>query len=243
MMDVFVAACERLAPGLRLLTLQPIGKSWLPPFEPGSHVEVHPPVGKALSRSAYSLTGCAQRRDAYQIVVRLRPESGPVSRWLHDEARAGCRLRISEPRCGLRLATEAQRHLLFAGGVGITAFLSHLKALQTQRAAYELYYSFHSREQGALGQQLREQHGARVTLRVSSEEGRLPLLQILRRQPPETHVYFCGPRSFMQAVFDHAVVAGFGDGRIHWDRHGWFPKTEPERVRPGVACPAAVLAT
>jgi ferredoxin-NADP reductase len=241
MIDVRVAAIEPLSARVRILTLESHAGKLLPPFEPGSHVEVHLPRGTSWARSAYSLTGSPRLRETYQIVVRVRPESGHVSRWLHNDARPGSPLRITEPRCGLRLASRARRHLLIAGGVGVTAFLSHLRALREQGSDYHLYYTFRSREQGILAPCLIAEHGAHVTTCVSSEQGRLPLAQILRAQPQETHLYVCGPSGLMQAVFDGALQAGFGTHRIHWDRHGWSPEPRPAMNVLAAAGPAAVM--
>lgn len=245
MIDVRVGEIEQLTPQIRVVTLEPRPGKRLPAFEPGSHVEVQLSSDGRTRRSAYSLIGSAARRDAYQIVVRVRPESGPVSRWLHHGARPGSAVQISEPRCGLRLAPRARRHVLIAGGVGVTAFLSHLDALQEGGADYHLYYTFRSREQGILAQRLADEHGACVTLRVSAEQGRLPLNRILRAQPHGTHLYVCGPSALMQSVFDRAREAGFGIDRIHWDNHGWSPahEAEPDPDPMVAACPAAVLAT
>lgn len=243
MIDVRVAAVEQLSTRVRMLALEPVSGKLLPPFEAGSHVEVHLPRDGAWARSAYSLTGSPRRRDRYQIVVRVRPQSGHVSRWLHDGAAPGSVFSISEPRCGLRLAPRARRHVLIAGGVGVTAFLSHLRALQEQGEDYHLYYSFRSYEQGVLAQRLVDEHGARVTPRISSEQGRLPLAQILREQPHGTHLYVCGPSRLMQAVFDRALEAGFARNQIHWDRHAWSPEPRGDLSPVVAACRAAVPAT
>ena len=243
MIEVRVGAIEQLTRQVRVITLEPCSGMQLPAFEPGSHVEVHLSCDGRIERSAYSLIGSAARRDAYQIVVRVRPESGRVSRWLHDVARPGSTVKISEPRCGLRLAPRARRHVLIAGGVGVTAFLSHLSALRERGADYHLYYTFRYVEQGILAQHLAEEHGMRVTIRVSSEQGRFPLGRILRAQPHGTHLYVCGPSALMQSVFDRAREAGLGTDRIHWDSHAWSPAPERQAERMLAGCRAVALAT
>src|SRR5437763_15760225 len=93
----------------------------LPRFEAGAHIAVR--LGAADGSGGiwrdYSLWNDPAERRRYCIAV-LRDKQGQGSRQLHDAVRPGDLAEASWPRCHFRLADAAERHLLIAGGIGIT---------------------------------------------------------------------------------------------------------------------------
>src|SRR5436305_4921710 len=112
----------------------------LPRFEAGAHIAVR--LGAADSGPLwrdYSLWNDPAERRRYCIAV-LRDKQGQGSRQLHDTVRAGDLAEVSWPRNYFPLAAEAERHLLIAGGIGITPIMAMIAELKRRRAEFRLHY-------------------------------------------------------------------------------------------------------
>src|SRR6267143_1474237 len=68
-------------------------------------------------------------RGRYCIGV-LREADGRGSRQLHEEVRVGDLVEGSMPRNNFPLAPKAERHLLIAGGIGITPIMAMIAELR-----------------------------------------------------------------------------------------------------------------
>ncbi|MEO5874559.1 MAG: hypothetical protein ABIS86_05695, partial [Streptosporangiaceae bacterium] len=95
------------------------GGGTLPPYTPGSHLVV--------GRNAYSLTGSGAVSTEYRVSVLLRPDGAGGSARMHRLS-AGDLVEASGPRSMFPPVLSARRHLLVAGGIGITPILSHVRA-------------------------------------------------------------------------------------------------------------------
>jgi hypothetical protein len=106
----------------------------LPRFTPGSHIVIHMRDGGKAYRNSYSLiNGGYGEGLAYFVGVQLAPNSKGGSKYLHEKVARGAELTISVPANYFPTAEHAVKHLLIAGGIGITPLLahrSHLKLLE-----------------------------------------------------------------------------------------------------------------
>jgi ferredoxin-NADP reductase len=234
---VRIVQIDKVAWAMRHLMLAPINGQRLAPFVAGSHIKVEVPKFAGVKAGAFSLTGSAHDAHVYQILVRHTRNQSSVACWLHDEAKPGEIVDVSEPRCGLELYPQAAHHCLVAGGSGISAFLSHLDALHRDEDAYELHYAFKDRREGIWCDDLRACHGQRFRQYVSTEGERLDFNRLLSAQPPGAHVYVCGPPRLLQSAVDAARPSNFPAHAIHWDAYGWRPRIEGGE-RAGRASPA-----
>src|ERR1700722_7035284 len=131
-----VEAIERQARGIKSFRLvDPAGRA-LPSFEAGAHISIE--FGGGFLRH-YSLCGTLDAPN-YEIAVGLAPESRGGSHWLHHELKAGDILSISPPQNRFGLATGAPRHVMIAGGIGITPFLPMIEACARDGHNFELHY-------------------------------------------------------------------------------------------------------
>src|SRR5256885_700748 len=105
----------------------------LPRFTAGSHIGVR--LGEAVWRD-YSLWNDPAERRRYCIAV-LREKLGEASRRLHDQVRVGDTVEVSPPRNHFPLAEDAERHLLLAGGIGVTPVLAVIAELEPRRRRHE----------------------------------------------------------------------------------------------------------
>ena len=85
-------------------------------------------------------------------------------------------------------------------GIGITAFLGMIDALQAQTRPWRLVYAVRSRAAAAFAARL-QGFGERVQLHVDDEAGGpLSLPALLDATPAGTHIYVCGPTPMMQEM-------------------------------------------
>src|SRR5512143_1941677 len=131
----------------------------LPRFEAGAHIGVRlgPPNpemgdGEAVWRD-YSLWNDPAERRRYCIAV-LREKLGEGSRRLHDAVKVGDTVEVALPRNHFPLAEDAQRHLLLAGGIGITPIMAMVAELKRRRAEFRLHYCTRGPERTAFREEL-----------------------------------------------------------------------------------------
>ena len=162
MIDVRVSAVEQITPQIKRFTLCTLDSSELPAFTGGSHIIVQMQDGETCYSNAYSLMSSPRELGCYQIGVRREEQSKGGSAFLHERVEVGSQLSISTPNNLFALDPAAGRHVLIAGGIGITPFLSQLHELQGGAVPYELHYAFRSPEHGAFQGELAEgAHGVR----------------------------------------------------------------------------------
>jgi ferredoxin-NADP reductase len=192
----------------------------LPRFEAGAHIGVRlappdaPADQEALWRD-YSLWNDPAERRRYCIAV-LREKLGEGSRRLHDSVRVGDAVEVSLPRSHFRLAEEAERHLLLAGGIGITPVMAMIAELKRRRADFRLYYCARSPERTAFREDLDLLAAlGRVVFHYDGGDPAkgLDIAGLLREPRPGTHLYYCGPAGMMEAAA--AASAHWPAGTVH----------------------------
>jgi ferredoxin-NADP reductase len=214
--DVRVAGVRELAADVRELTLVPLDGAPLPAFSAGSHVIVHLP-DVTPRRNAYSLACAPWATDAYRIAVRRIDAGRGGSRYVHELVGEGDVLAIEPPRNLFAAPAPARRHLLVAGGIGITPFVSYAHELRRRGAPFELHHAFREADGGPLLDELEALapgvvHGHRGRRLMAALDG------VLRSQPLGTHLSVCGPGAMMDAVVAAARERGWPAARIHLER-------------------------
>jgi ferredoxin-NADP reductase len=215
MIDIKVAAVEQVTPLVKHFTFVKKDGSPLPAFSGGSHVVVSMSVGGRVHRNPYSLMGSPQDTSAYHISVRKQEQSRGGSVFMHEHVEVGSALQITYPVNLFSLAKKAHKHILIAGGIGITPFMSQLIDLNRLNSNFELHYAFRSPEHGAFAEQLKSSCGNRLFCYADSQGQRLDLHALLSKQPLGTHVYVCGPNPMVVAVIETARNLGWPENHIH----------------------------
>lgn len=224
--DAVVAARRDLPGRVAVLELRhPLGEP-LPRYEPGSHIDLHLPGG--LVRQ-YSL--CTDPGDAdpshYVLGVKREDASRGGSRAVHDTLWPGQAVRISVPRNLFRLDPVAKRHVLIAGGIGITPILSMLERCERTGAPWSLLYCGRSRDGMAFLDALPT--GAQVQVHADDTAQGLPdLAGLLGGLAPDAHVYCCGPGPLMDAVAQIGASLGMAPARLHFERFSADPAPVPD---------------
>ncbi|MFI8481381.1 PDR/VanB family oxidoreductase [Pseudomonas sp. NPDC078700] len=215
MLQVLVRHKAIEADGIVSFELSALDGVLLPAFTAGAHVDVNTPSG--ITRQ-YSLCNPPGERHRYVIGVLKDPLSRGGSQAMHEQVEQGHTLQISEPRNLFPLAVTGKKHLLIAGGIGITPILAMAHALEQQQANFALHYCFRSRARAAfLGQLERAPFAKRVTLYDGSREGSAVLDADALLQNPEhdRHLYVCGPVGFIEHILSAAKAAGWPDDHVH----------------------------
>ena len=190
----------------------------LPPFSGGAHVIVELQDGATLRRNPYSLMSSPTDTSSYAISVRRDDAGRGGSLFLHREVRVGQTLTISRPVNLFPIDWRARRHLLIAGGIGITPFLAQLVQHEAAGSDVELHLAVRGREHGAYLDDLERRYGDRVHVHCDDMGDRIPLDRLLDAQPLGTHLYVCGPAPMMAWVLDTADAAGWPAQALHTER-------------------------
>jgi ferredoxin-NADP reductase len=188
----------------------------LPRFEAGAHIGVRlgPPDDGALWRD-YSLWNDPAERRRYCIAV-LREKLGEGSRLMHDAVRVGDTVDVTLPRNHFRLVETAERHLLLAGGIGITPIMAMIAELKRRRGDFRLYYCARAPERMAFRDELDLLAAlGRVVFHYDGGDPAkgLDIAGLLRAPQPGTHLYYCGPAGMMAAAA--AAAAHWPAGTVH----------------------------
>jgi ferredoxin-NADP reductase len=225
-LTVEVIGIEQITPLIKHFKFAPVGGGNLPAFSGGSHIIVVMQGADRVHRNPYSLLSPPHQLETYEIGVRRMEESRGGSHHMHDAVGVGSRLEIAHPVNLFGLDKIARKHLLIAGGIGITPFLAQLEDLHGAPVPYELHYSVRSPEHAAFLNRLREREGDKVRMYYDSESHAVDFDGLLSNQPLGTHVYVCGPAGLINRVVTTAKSCGWPDSHIHWEQFSAPPVGE-----------------
>ena len=192
--------------------------SELPRWNPGAHVDVYLPSGRARQ---YSLCGDPSRRDEYRIAVRHSAEGLGGSREIHG-MRVSRSIEVSDPRNGFLMplpgsGSRTTGIRFIAGGIGITPIVAMVRLAEQVGVPWTLRYTGRHRASMAFLAEL-EALGPRVT--VLTDDGGLPTAaDLLDGVDADTAVFACGPPPMMEMI-GRAVPAGT---ELHIERFSPLP--------------------
>lgn len=214
MLTIKVRCIESQAEGINTFELVDPAGNELPPFAAGAHIDVHLPGGFIRQ---YSLCNSPNERHRYVVGVLKTPNSRGGSVSLHTNVRAGDLLQISAPRNNFPLAKQAERHLLIAGGIGVTPMIAMLEHFEATGSEYILYYCGESPERTAFRERLASLLGKRVIIHYDGGDPakRLDIRELLLHHEPGTHLYCCGPGGLMAGV--KAAAEHWPEGSVHFE--------------------------
>jgi len=181
----------------------------LPQWSAGAHVDLRLSDGRVRQ---YSLCGDPRDRSSYEIAIKREAHGRGGSIWAHQNLREGAIAHVSAPRNNLPLAEKAKRHVLIAGGIGITPLASMARILSAENSDYVLHYCARSAEEAPLLTELRAGCGERL-IPWFSRQGRRFDTRALPCSDQVTHVYVCGPQRLVDSV--QQALRGWPEEQIH----------------------------
>ncbi|MGL6210933.1 MAG: PDR/VanB family oxidoreductase [Paracoccaceae bacterium] len=202
----------------------------LPAFSGGAHTVVEMDDHGSRRLNPYSLMSDPEDTSGYEISVRRDDQGRGGSLFLHRHVAAGTEMVISHPVNLFPLDTRARKHLMIAGGIGITPFLAQIAQASRFGGKFELHYAARSPALGAYMDRLKANHPAQVHCYFDALGQTIDLARILSMQPIGTHLYVCGPKGMITWVLTAAASMGWPEKALHHE----------EFLAPGTGKPFAV---
>lgn len=200
----------------------------LPPFEPGSHIDLY---FRDQRIRQYSLCSDPRERWHYIFAVQREPDGRGGSKAIFERVHVGRILTISYPRNNFPLNQQARRHLLLAGGIGITPIMAMVYCLRATSGNFTLHYCARSPQRTAFLDELKSLCGGdQIFIHHdcgSPEEG-LDIVGLLKTYDEGTHLYYCGPNAFMAAV--HKASEHWPAGSVHSEYFAASASAQPQPV-------------
>lgn len=227
-MPVTVTAVTQVADSVKRFRLERVDGAAMPVFSGGAHVVVAMQDGSLLRRNPYSLMSSPWDRSAYEISVLRVESSRGGSHFMHDQVKAGSTLIVSQPVNLFPYDHRGRKHVMFAGGIGITPFLAMMDQMAREDRSFELHYAVRTRTHGAYWKDLLKRYGEhRIKIYCDAEKLFIPTAAILAKQPLGTHMYVCGPAGMIDAVLAQGKALGWPKQNIHSERFLAPPTGKP----------------
>jgi dimethylamine monooxygenase subunit B len=187
----------------------------LPAFSAGAHIVVEMDDHGLRRLNPYSLMSDPQNRSGYEIAVRRDDCGRGGSLFMHRHVKPGLQMEISYPVNLFPLDGRAKKHLMIAGGIGITPFLAQIAHLAHFGGKFELHYAARSKPLGAYMEKLQATHQAQVHCYLDVHKQTIDLARLLSAQPIGTHLYICGPSAMITWVRSTAAQMGWPEQLVH----------------------------
>ncbi len=187
----------------------------MPVFSGGSHVVVEMDDHGTRRMNPYSLMSHPADTMGYEISVRRDEVGRGGSLYMHNHVKPGMEMVLSQPVNLFPLDARAKKHLMIAGGIGITPFVAQMAQVEAMGGRFELHYSVRSPVLGAYVGHLQEQYGSRVHVYYDEHKQHIDLKILLKSQPLGTHIYVCGPKGMIAWVHATAKAMGWPALAVH----------------------------
>lgn len=189
--------------------------SSLPAFSGGAHTVVEMDDHGTRRLNPYSLMSDPENTSCYEISVRRDDHGRGGSLFMHRHVRPGMEMVLSYPVNLFALDNRARKHLMIAGGIGITPFLAQIAQLSHFGGKFELHYSARSIPLGAYMDRLTAAHPDRVHCYFDDQGQKIDLARLFSMQPIGTHLYVCGPKGMINWVLTSAESMGWPKQALH----------------------------
>lgn len=210
-----VIRADQITPLIKNFSFERVDGKPFSPFSAGSHVVVSMNEGSDSHKNPYSLVGSSNNFMEYEIAVRLESNGRGGSLFMHNNVVVGTEIEIGNPFNLFPVYKPAKKHLLIAGGVGITPFMAYIDEMNLMNSNFELHYSIRDFEHGAFAKELQDKYPNQVTLYIQADDGMANFNKILDNQPLGTHVYVCGPHQMVADVLRIADEYGWPAASVH----------------------------
>jgi reductive dehalogenase len=184
----------------------------LPAYEGGAHIDIT--VTPQFIRQ-FSLAGDPADRSKYLVGILREDRGRGGSIKIHQMLKPGVPVVVSQPRNHFPIVKDGQRHVLMAGGIGVTPFIAMGHELSRMGADFALYYKARTRAQAAFIPELQRVSWANSVHFHFSDENRLNIADVLGGYRAGDHLYMCGPAEFMDAVYAAAIAKGWQEEALH----------------------------
>ncbi|HWW08510.1 MAG TPA: hybrid-cluster NAD(P)-dependent oxidoreductase [Collimonas sp.] len=201
-------------------------------FQPGQFITLELEINGAPVNRCYTISSSPARPHTISITVKRVP-GGPVSNWLHDNLKAGDKVKVLPAAGEFTCATHpAEKYLFLSAGSGITPLMSMSRAhhdlcddrdivfIHSARTPDDIIFE---RELGLIAASQQNFKTRFICERLgqrrdwSGPTGMLSLAALKLMAPDfmEREIFVCGPAPYMKAVRAMLDEAGFERARYH----------------------------
>lgn len=205
-----VTAAEKNAGVLHVTLEDPRGRD-LPAWSAGAHIDVI--VGGYVRK--YSLCGDAADRKSWQVAILREDDGRGGSVHMHDTLDEGSKISVTGPHNHFHLSEAEERHVLIAGGIGITPILAMADRLKATGSPYQLHFAGRKRDEMPLLGRVERDHGDCLTIYAGDEDCRMDLAQITKGSSAEIPVYACGPERLLTEL--EGLAADWPEHSLHFE--------------------------
>lgn len=181
----------------------------LPTFSGGAHTVVKMNDDGRRRLNAYSLMSDPFDTRVWCISVHRDDEGRGGSLYMHRAVQVGDELTVSAPVNLFALDLRAKKHLLIAGGIGITPFLAQIRQLEYLQGHWELHYACRSHALASYADDLLARYPSKVRCHYNDQSQAIDFTALLTGQPLGTHLYVCGPKGMIDLVRRQAEPSRF----------------------------------
>lgn len=209
-----VSDIRDLTPEIKSFVFEASEGGDLPSWQAGAHVDFL--LENGLRRS-YSLANDPSETGAYRTAILREANGGGGSTWMHDNVSVGDILTTTSPANNFPLSENAKKHVLLAGGIGITPLLAMGYVLKARGENFVLHYCSKSPEQTAFMDEVKAVFGGRVTFHHDGGDPAkgIKLDEVLADPEDGTHLYICGPGGLINAA--RAAAGHWPSGTVHFE--------------------------
>ena len=167
--------------------------------DPGSHLDLMVRVNGEMVRRSYSIVEQSSDMRDLTLGVFLVPNSRGGSVAMHN-LHVSDQLDITQPLLNFPLRVGADRYVLVAGGIGVTALIEMAEVLKRIGADYTLMYAARSKDAMAFREELQAVHGDHLQLFFDDEKKFINIPELVASLSGDTELYMCGPIRLMDAI-------------------------------------------
>ena len=208
--DAQIAAITPATPSIHTLRLAIPDASFR--FLPGQWVDLSIEIDGMTHTSGYSITTSPIHQGEIELAIKASARH-PVARWVHERARVGDRVRVSQGQGPFVYLPEMSDNVvLIGGGVGVTPLLSIFRHVRDARLPTQVHlvYSvsdsheilFRDELEAAVRsarQPARQHHRHPARSRWHGLTGRIDPVKLHALDvPDDTLYYLCGPKGMVE---------------------------------------------
>ncbi|KAJ9604190.1 hypothetical protein H2200_011024 [Cladophialophora chaetospira] len=180
--------------------------------QPGSHVRVK--LGGKLVRAYSVVSGDSNR---FRLAIALSESSRGGSNFVHRTLQIGNTLSFGMITPSFPLAGSADKHVMIAGGIGITAFIASAEYCQRAGYPFHLHYLVRNSHDVALKMHL-DTLGSNVTIYDKSAGKIFNAAAVLGKVNERAHIYCCGSDRLQNAITNTAQSLGISSDNLHFEQ-------------------------
>lgn len=188
----------------------------------GQFLFVRFPGDRALNQSHPFTISSAPHEDVLRLTIKA---SGDFTRDLFTRLKPGMDAIVEGAYGMFDYRTGGGKQIWIAGGIGLTPFLSFIRAMDgTLNHHIDFYYTVRHKEEALFTEEIeaaaKQNPRLKARIRFSATDGSLSIDDIVKNADDslkEHHIYMCGPLPMIQAFEKKFLALGVPAGNIHFE--------------------------